>query len=109
MKQATVQIDEDQARVLRLVSFQEKRPLDDIVRDALNDYLTQRGFPTSSQLVEPRQVIPDEEWRSRFDAALERFRAGIDPDWTAEEIEADIAAALDEVRQERAARRTSRA
>lgn len=105
MKRTTIELDDEQARRLRDFSAGEGRALADIVREALSEYLARREAPTTSRAIEPRRQIPEHEWQARWDAVLQRMRAGVDPTWTPEGIEADITAAREEVRQERAARR----
>ena len=105
MKRTNIYLDEEQDRLLRHLSDEQGRSCTDIVREALNEYLTRRGMPSASRVVGPRRSIPQEEWRSRLDAAVRRIRAGVSVDVSPEEIEAEITAAREEVRRERAARR----
>jgi hypothetical protein len=85
-------LDEDTFRNLERVAAAEHRPIDDVVRDAVRSYLAQR-------------TVTDDEWRARFEALVERIQSRIPPDVTPEQIEADVAAAVAEVRQARRARR----
>ena len=48
---------------------------------------------------------PDPEWQRQFDEVVARIQSHIPPDLTLEEIEAEVRAAREEVRQERRARR----
>ncbi len=105
MAQTSVDLDEEQFRLLHDLSIAEGRPAADVVREALNEYLARRRPAVERRAIGPRREIPDDEWRSGFEEVLQRIRAGVDPSWTPEEIEADITAAREEVRQERAARR----
>ncbi len=101
MAQTSVDLDEEQSRLLRDLSIAEGRSIADVVREALNEYLARRKAPLERRAIGPRRQIPDDEWRSGFEAALRRIRAGIPPDMTPEEIEAEITAASEEVSQER--------
>lgn len=105
MNVVTVDLDDEQDRLLRSLAVEEGRPAGEIVREAVSEYLARRGADSAPRVIEPPHRIPREEWEARFDAVLQRMRAGVDPTWTPEEIEADITAAREEVRQERAARR----
>ena len=102
--QTAIDLDEDQARLLRDFSATQGRSVGDVVCEAVSEYLARRGA-MEPRAIAPRRRIPDDEWRSGFEAALQRLRAGVDPNWSPEEIEADITAAREEVRRERAARR----
>ena len=105
MKRTNIYLDEEQARLLRHLSVEEGRSFTDIVRQALNEYLARRGMSSESRVSGPRRQIPEAEWQARFDAVLRRMRAGAPADESVEEIEAEITAAREEVRRERAARR----
>jgi hypothetical protein len=102
--QTAIDLDEDQSRLLRDFSATQGRSVGDVVREAVSEYLARRGA-MEPRAIAPRRRFPDDEWRSGFEAALQRLRAGVDPNWSPEEIEADITAAREEVRRERAARR----
>ena len=101
----TISLDEQQARALLDLSAAQGRPLTEVVREALDEYLARQGEHALPRVTGPRRHLPDAEWHARFELALSKFRAGIAKDWTPEEIETDITAAREEVRQERAARR----
>lgn len=69
-----------------------------LIDEALAEWLVNRGIRLSP--------VRDEEWRQRLEAFLDRRRAVAEREgWTEEEIEADVAAAVNEVREARAARR----
>jgi len=57
--------------------------------------------PDSSYVTEPTTDVTDPAWRARFDAALASLREQVPPGLTPDEIDAEIDAAWDEVRQER--------
>jgi hypothetical protein len=105
VKRTNIYLDEEQARLLRHLAVEEGRSFTDLVREALNSYLAQRGLASTSRVIGPRRSIPLDEWQARFADALCRIRAGTPTDLTSDEIEAEITAARDEVRRERAARR----
>lgn len=105
MKRTQIYLDQEQDRRLRDLAAQAGRPLTDLVRQALNEYLARWDPDYAPRVSDPPRLIPEDEWRSDFEAAVARMRAGVDPTWTAEEIEADIVAAVAEVRRERLARR----
>ena len=107
MKRTNIYLDEEQARVLRHLAIEEGRSFTDVVREALNTYLAQRGLVATSRVTGPLRSMPYEEWKSSFMDAVERMRAHIPPDITPDEIEAEITAAREEVRRERAARRAA--
>jgi hypothetical protein len=104
MKRTNIYLDEEQDRLLRRLSIEEGRSFTAIVREALDQYLARRGIQADSRVRDPRRLIPAEEWRTRFDAAVTRLHAGASSD-DSDTIEAEIGAARAEVRAERAARR----
>ena len=104
MKRTNIYLDEEQARVLRHLAIEEGRSFTDLVREALNAYLAQRGLASTSRVVGPRRSIPPDEWRSRFTDALWRIRANAPAGLAADKIESEITAAREEVRRERARR-----
>lgn len=105
VKRTNIYLDEEQARLLRHLAVEEGRSFTDLVREALNAYLAQRGLASTSRVFGPRRSIPPDEWQARFDDVLRRIRAGVPAELTPDEIEAEITAAREEVRRERAARR----
>lgn len=105
MKRTNIYLDEDQARVLRHLAIEEGRSFTDLVREALNAYLAHRGLASTSPVSGPRRSIPAAEWRSQFAGVLGRLRSNAPADLSPDEIEAEITAAREEVRQERLVRR----
>ena len=108
MRRTTVYLDEEQVRLLRHLATEEGRSFAEIVREALDGYLARRRTRSTPRVIGPRRLIPKEEWRSSFEAAVQRIRAGVATNVSPEEIEAEITAAAEEVRQERATRRRTR-
>jgi hypothetical protein len=93
MQRTNIYLDEDQVRLLKHLAAEDRQSVADLVRQAVDLYLTQR-------------LADDSLWRERFDQLLTRVRERMPPAVTTEEIEADITAAREEVRQaHRAARR----
>ena len=87
--QRTIELPEEQVQELERLAAQERRSLDEFVQLALGDYLARRKRDRS-------------EWVRRFDDVVARIREGVPPDLTPEEIEADVTAAWEEYRAERA-------
>lgn len=107
MKRTNVYLDEEQARLLRHLAIEEGRSFTDLVREALNGYLAQRGLASTSRVIGPRRALASDEWRSRFADVLGRIRAKTPADLTPDAIEAEITTAREEVRRERANQRQS--
>jgi hypothetical protein len=105
--QTSVELDEEQARLLQSLSIEEGRSIGDMVRQAISEYLARRQVSPEPRVIGPRREIPYDEWRSGFEAALRRIRAGVPKDMTPQEIEDMITEASEEARQERIARRQS--
>jgi predicted transcriptional regulator len=88
----TIELDEERDRALRHLAEREGRTVSAVVQQAVDDYLARRDGHWSP---------PDDEWRAAFDAAVARLRGnGPPPDMTAEEIDAEVDAAVAEVRAE---------
>lgn len=103
MKRTNIYLDEDLDRLIRYLAIQQGRSFTDIVREALNDYAKAQGFPDPSRVRAPLPMTKQEheEWRTGLKEVLERLRAGVPDDMTSEEIEAEIDAAVSEVRLKR--------
>jgi hypothetical protein len=107
MKRTAVYLDEEQARLLRCLAAVEGRSFTDLVREALNGCLTQRGLAASSRVIGPRRTLASDEWRLRFEDIVGRMRARTPSELTPTAIESEITAAREEVRREREKRRQS--
>lgn len=83
-----VELDEAQVAELERLAAAEHRSVAELVRQAVAAYLSQRPADHSAAA-------------ERLDAVVASFRAGILPDVTPEEIEAEITAARAEYRAER--------
>jgi hypothetical protein len=105
VKRTNIHLDEEQARLLRQLATEEGRSFTDLVQEALDAYLAQRGRVSASRVIGPRRSVPPDAWQSRLAEALRRLRAGAPPGMNPDEIESEITAAREEVRRERAARR----
>src|SRR5947208_5234044 len=90
--QRTIALPDEQARELERLAAEEHRSLDEFIQLALRDYVA-------------RRTVGRADWARRFGEVVERIQARIPPGIPPEEIEADITAASDEVRAERAAER----
>ncbi len=89
--QHTVQLPDEQVRELERLAAEQRLSVDELVQRAVGDYLARR------------REWPD--WGRRWDALVADIQSRMPPDVTPEEIEADITAASEEVRAERAAAR----
>jgi hypothetical protein len=87
----TVVLDDEDMRGLERLALTEGRPVDDLVREAIHNYVAQR-------------IARNPEWRAQFDALIARIQSHIPTGMTPDEIEADARAALAEVREARRAR-----
>ena len=96
MKRTNVYLDDRQLGLLRGLSTMRGEPVAALVREAIDAWLESQGV----------RDIPDDEWKQRFAALMEeRRRIWLELGITEEEAERDIAEAVREVREARAARR----
>jgi len=91
MQRTNIYLDDDQLRALKHLAAEERQSVADLVRRAVDDYLA-------------RRLADDADWRQRFDQLMDRVRSRVPEDVTTEEIEADVTAAREEVRQAHRAR-----
>lgn len=91
MRRTNIYLEDDQLRALKHVAAEERRPVAELIRRAVDDLLAQR--------------LGDEAWGARFQELVERVRSRIPATTPPEEIEADITAAREEVRRAHRARR----
>jgi hypothetical protein len=101
MKRVPIYIDDDVDQLLRHLATEDRESFNSLVRDALAEYLQRRGITVASRVREPQASISDPVVRERFLRALESIRASVPDDMTQEEIDAEIDAAVAEVRAER--------
>jgi hypothetical protein len=96
IRRTNVYLDERQLKLLRLLAMARDVPVAALVREAIDSWLETQGV----------REVTDDEWRRRFDELMEHRRRvwkelGISED----ELERDIADAVREVREARAAAR----
>ncbi len=96
MKRTNIYLPESQLSMLRRVSETRGRPVAELVRDAVDSWLTAQGA----------RVIPQDEWERRFDALMERRRKiAAREGFTEEEALRDVNAVVRALRRTPAARR----
>jgi Ribbon-helix-helix protein, copG family len=96
MRRTNIYLSEDQLDLLQQVATLQGRPVSELVREAIDDWLQAQGA---------RRVTRD-EWERRFDELLNRRdRIWRENKWDAEQVERDVMDAVREVRRARAARR----
>lgn len=96
MERTSIDLDERQLAVLRTISRQQGRPVAALVREAVDAWLAAHGAGAPEI----------DEWGRRFAALLDRRgRVAAAHGLTAENVEADVARAVTEVRRSHAARR----
>lgn len=77
MQRTNIYLEDEQLRALKHLAAEERQSVADLVREAVDDYLS-------------RRMADDALWRERLDALLTRVRHRIPADVGSEEIEADI-------------------
>jgi hypothetical protein len=90
--QRQIELRDDQLEELERLAGEERRSVDELVQLAVNDYIARHRRDWS-------------DWNRRWDSLAVKVRSSTRFDVTSEEIEADVTAASEEVRAERAARR----
>ena len=90
--QRQIELRDDQLEELERMAGEERRSVDQLVQLAVSDYLARHHRDWS-------------DWSRRWGSLAVEVRSSAQPGVTPEEIEADITAASEEVRTERAARR----
>lgn len=96
MERTSIGVDEDQLAALRAIGRQTGRPVAALVREAVAQWLAAQGA----------RVLEDDEWGRRLAALLDRRgRLAGARGRAVEDIEADVARAVAEVRRSQAARR----
>jgi predicted transcriptional regulator len=89
--QRSIELRDEQLQALQRLAAVERRSVGELVQRAVSDYLARRREWS--------------EWGCRWDALVEDVQSRMPTDVTPEEIEADITAARDELRAERATAR----
>ena len=90
--QRPIELPDDQVQELERLATDERRTVDELVQQAVGDYLARRRRDWS-------------DWGRRWDALVADIQSRMPPDVTPEEIEADITANFQEYLAERAAER----
>ncbi|MBI4491170.1 MAG: CopG family transcriptional regulator [Chloroflexi bacterium] len=86
MHRTNIFLDSEQVRALKHLAAEERRSVAELVRRAVDEYLA-------------RRFRDGTDWGERFDQLVARIQQRIPVEVTPEEIEADITAAREEVRQ----------
>ena len=86
MQRTNIYLDDDQLHLLKHLAAEEGQSVAGLVRQAVDAYLAQR-------------LNSDSAWTERLTKLLDRVRSRMPATIPAEEIEADITAARQEVRQ----------
>ena len=102
-RQITVEIDVEQLRALHQLGLVERCSFNDVVRDAITEHLARNEEKAWSRVRFPKPMSEQErrDQDARFRAAIEAMRAGAEDDNNPLDIEDEITAAVEEVRQER--------
>jgi predicted transcriptional regulator len=85
----TVHLEDEQLRALEHLALEERQSVDELIRRAVDRYLAQRRRDT-------------DDWGERFDRLVAQVQVRMRSDVAPAEIEADIGAAREQVRSERA-------
>jgi len=94
MKRTNIYIDEEQLRLLKHVAVEEGSSFTELVRKALQQFLESYAERGNRSSVE-------ENWNQRMERLLTRIHERA-PIFSSDEAEADVTAASDEVRRDKA-------
>jgi len=95
LRRTNIYLDDEQLRALKHLAAEERDSVAVLVRRAVNEYL-ERHFGDNA------------DWAKRFDALVNRVQQRLPAGLTADQIEADITAAREEVGAARRAARSGR-
>jgi hypothetical protein len=96
MRRTNIYLDDEQLESLRSLSDRRGQPVATLVREAIDAWLAAQGV----------RRIPEDEWRDRFAALLERrARIAAERGFEEEDVERDVMEAVRDVRAARARRR----
>lgn len=96
VRRTNIYLPDEQLDLLRRVSESQGRPVAELVRDAVDSWLTAQGV----------RAIPQDEWAARFDALMARRRTIAERErFSEDDVLRDVNAAVREVRRARPARR----
>ena len=93
MKRTNIYLQEDQLRVLKHLAVEEGRSFTDMVRQALDEFVSRRRRKRTT-------FLASGEWARRLDQLLARVRRRTQA-YSGQEIERDITAAWKESRRRR--------
>jgi len=96
LRRTNIYLPDEQLRALKRLGAQRGAGVSELIREAIGAWLRAKHV----------RMVGEDEWRKRFRSLLERRRriaASVKP--KVDEVEADVARALVEVRRARAARR----
>ena len=92
MERTNIYLDEREVAALRMLSRRTGRPVAALVREAVDSWLDGQGV----------HVVAEDEWSRRFGELLgRRGRLAAAERWTEDQVEADVARAVAEVRGSR--------
>jgi len=94
MRRTNIYLDDDQLRALKHLAAEQQQSLAILVRRAVDEFLARRFSERG-------------DWGERFDALVQRVQSRVPKDMSSEQLESDITAAREEVRQERRDVRTA--
>jgi hypothetical protein len=96
MRRTNIYLDDADLQALRSVGDMQNRPVAELVREAVAEWLEKHGV----------QRVGDDEWQRRLGELLDERRAiAKAADWDPDEVDRDVFEAIREVREARAARR----
>jgi hypothetical protein len=96
MRRTNIYLEEEQDALLRRLSEQRKQPVAALVRAAVDEWLERQGV----------QAVEEDEWQRRFTALLNRRAwVGETAEYHEQQVAADVAAVVTEVRAQRASAR----
>ena len=88
LQRTNIYLDEEQIRALKYLAVEEDKSLADLVREAVDRLLAERGAART-------------DWPARLDALLQRMRQRLPQEVSPSEVESDITRASDEARRAR--------
>lgn len=96
MRRTNIYLDDDDLSALRSIGSLQSRPVAELVREAVADWLSRHGV----------ERIAEDDWQQRLGQLLDR-REEVEASaaWEPDEVENDVATALAEVRRARSAGR----
>jgi hypothetical protein len=108
MKRIPIFIDDDVDDSIRQLAAEDGRPFMALIREALFEYVQQRGIALKPRVREPQTMVDDPEIRDRMRRTLQNIHDSIQTDLSPEEIEQLITEVSEEMRDERMASQLAR-